>query len=106
MLKNNFKNIQLNSEICEFIGAFIGDGYLGNYGKKKNQYVVGFAGNKKLDEDYLKNYLRPLIIRNFKGVDPKLYYRLDENTLMLRINCELPRVSLSSTRGVMRLASA
>jgi hypothetical protein len=25
------KNIRLNKEICEFIGLFIGDGYLGNY---------------------------------------------------------------------------
>lgn len=86
MLKNNFKNIKLNKEICEFIGAFIGDGYLGNYGKTKNQYLVGISGDQKLDEDYLKNYLKQLIKRNFPSTDPKLYYRKDENTLMLRIN--------------------
>lgn len=86
MLKNNFKNIQLNEEICEFIGAFIGDGYLGNYGKRKNQYVIGISGDKTLDEDYLKNYLKPLIKKSFPFTDPKLYYRTDENTLVLKVN--------------------
>src|SRR3989338_2008536 len=86
MSKNNFKTIKLNREICELIGAFIGDGYLGIYGRKKNQYVIGISGHKKLDEDYLKNYLKPLIKRNFPFTKPRLYYRDDENTLMLRIN--------------------
>ena len=79
------KNIQLNEEICEFIGLFIGDGYLGNYGRLKNQYVIGIAGDKNLDKDYLKNYIKPLIKRNF-NLEPRIYYRNDENTMMLRIN--------------------
>jgi len=86
MLKNNFKNIKLNKEICELIGAFIGDGYFGTYGKKQNVYLVGVSGDKKLDEDYLKNYLKPLIKKNFPFTRPKLYYRNDENTLMLRVH--------------------
>ncbi|MBS3101526.1 hypothetical protein J4204_05315 [Candidatus Woesearchaeota archaeon] len=89
MSKNNFKTIKLNREICELIGAFIGDGYLGIYGRKKNQYVIGISGDKKLDEDYLKNYLKPLIKRNFPFTNPKLYYRNDENTLMLRVNSKI-----------------
>ena len=88
MLKNSFENIHLNKEICEFIGAFIGDGYIGNYGERKNQFLIGISGDQKLDEDYLKNYLRPLIMRNFPFTKPKLYYRNDENTLMLRIYCK------------------
>lgn len=52
------------------IGALIGDGYFGVYGKKQNVYVVGFSGDKKLDEDYFKNYLKPLIKRNFPFTDP------------------------------------
>jgi intein/homing endonuclease len=77
--------MELNEEICEFIGAFIGDGYMGNYGKRKNQFVIGFAGDQILDEDYLKNFMIPLLLRNFPGLNPHLYYRKDENTLMLRI---------------------
>jgi hypothetical protein len=72
MLKNNLKNTKLNKEICEFIGAFTGNGYMGNYGKTKNQYVAAISGDQKLDEDYLKNYLRPPIQRNFPPIDPKL----------------------------------
>ena len=79
------QNIKLNKEICEFIGAFIGDGYMGNYGVRKNQFLVGITGDKKLDEDYLKNYLAPLIKRNFPFTNPNIYYRKDENSLMLRI---------------------
>src|SRR3989344_6656998 len=84
MLQNNLKNIKLNKEICEFIGAYIGDGYLAHY--ENHQYIIGISGHKKLDEDYLKNYLKPLIKRNFPFTKPRLYYRDDENTLMLRIN--------------------
>lgn len=86
MSNNKSRNKKLNPEICEFIGAFIGDGYLGNYGLNKNQYVLGLAGDKKLDEDYFNSYLKPLIKRNFPFTKPKIYYRRDENTIMFRIN--------------------
>jgi hypothetical protein len=76
----------LNREICELIGAFIGDGYMGSYGKTKSHYVIGLAGDKLLDEEYFKEYLVPLIKRNFSFVNPKLRYRPDEGTLMLRLN--------------------
>ncbi len=84
MSKYNFKNIKLNAKICEFIGAYIGDGYLAHYGKY--QYLIGISGDKRYDEDYLKNYLKPLIKRNFPFTGPLLHYRNDENTLMLRVN--------------------
>ncbi len=74
---------QLNPEICELIGTFIGDGYLTNSGRN---YTFGISGNKQLDEDYLKNYIKPLIKRNFPFTEPRLHYRSDENTLMLRVN--------------------
>ena len=77
------EKIRLNSEICEFIGAFIGDGYLSS---SRRTYTIGISGDQKLDEDYLKNYLKPLVQRNFPFVEPRLYYRTDENTLMLKVN--------------------
>ena len=78
--------INLNPEICELIGAFIGDGYMGNYGKRKDKYLIGFAGDKKLDYDYYVNYLKPLIKRNYPFCNPRIYLRTDENTIMMRIN--------------------
>lgn len=77
--------MELNEEICEFIGAFIGDGYMGNYGKRKNQFVIGFAGDQKLDKDYFKNFMVPLLLRNFPKINSHIYYRKDENTIVLRI---------------------
>lgn len=77
--------MELNEEICEFIGAFIGDGYMGHYGKRKNIYVIGFSGDQTLDESYFKDYLIPLIKRNFPYTKPHLYYRKNENTIVLVI---------------------
>ncbi|MBI1969922.1 hypothetical protein HYS48_04475 [Candidatus Woesearchaeota archaeon] len=81
-LKNNFRSIELNKEICEFIGAFIGDGYLTRY---RNIYTMGISGNRNLDENYLKKYMQSLIKRNFPFTTPRLYYRKDENTLVLKV---------------------
>ena len=38
-----------------------------------------------LDEDYFLNYLKPLIRRIFPFVNPHIYYRTDENTIILRV---------------------
>jgi intein/homing endonuclease len=77
--------IELNEEICEFIGALIGDGYIGNYGSRKQQYLIGLVGHNKLDKNYFVDYLYPLIKRNFNFVNPHIYYRSDENTIRLVI---------------------
>lgn len=73
--------INLNKEICEFIGAFIGDGYLGKY---QRSYVVCICGHKELDKKYI-HYLSRLIKKNFDWTKPKIYERKDEKTIMLRI---------------------
>jgi hypothetical protein len=73
--------MKLNKEVCEIIGAFIGDGYIGLYG---GGYTIGFSGDKILDEEYHK-YLKSLIKKNFPFTNPRLYYRNDENSLMLKI---------------------
>ena len=92
MKDNNFENFALNKEICVFIGAFIGDGYMGIIEwitKIKNQYVICISGNKELDENYFKNYLGPLIKIFFHLLIQKLYYRLQKRwkhtILVLRI---------------------
>jgi hypothetical protein len=74
----------LNTEICELVGAFIGDGYL-SVNNKKRSYIWGISGNQVLDEDYLKNHISKIIQNNFPNVKIHLYYRKDENTLMLRV---------------------
>ncbi len=74
--------LKLNSELCELVGAFIGDGYLSKYGK--NGLVVGLTGNAILDEEYLKIHLVSIVKRNFPFARPSFCYRNDENTLQLR----------------------
>ena len=80
---------KLNEEICDFIGAFIGDEYFGNYGKLKNTYTVGIVGHIILDDYYLKNYLFHLVQKNFPYTNPLIYYRKNENTINLRMNSKL-----------------
>ena len=74
---------KLNKETCEIIGAFIGDGYMWSYGKNKNKAAVGFVGHKIDDEDYIKIYLKKIIIKNFPKSNPRIYYRTDEKTIRL-----------------------
>ncbi len=84
-MNSSNQDILLNKEICEFIGAFIGDGYLGNYGDRKNQYLIGLAGDKRLDKSYFESVLLPIINRNFPFTNPRVRYREDENTIMIRV---------------------
>jgi len=57
-LRGKFRNysldIPLSKELCEFIGAFIGDGYTNKYNKR---YLVELTGDKNLDIDYFTNIL-------------------------------------------------
>lgn len=84
-MRPTYKDQPLNPEICEIVGAFIGDGYLGNYGKRKNHYVIGFSGNKTLDEDYLTNHLCKLLKKQFISIRPHIQYRKEEHTIVLKI---------------------
>ena len=69
---------KLNIQICELIGAFIGDGFL-----SKSKYTMGISGDKNLDKDYLY-YLSKIIKNNFSFTNPHLYHRKDECTLVLK----------------------
>ncbi len=46
-------NMPLSEIICEFIGALIGDGFIGKY---ENRYLIEVVGNLKKDKQYI-NYL-------------------------------------------------
>src|SRR3989344_7107211 len=86
--------LKLNIELCELVGAFIGDGYLSRYGK--NGIVVGLTGNAILDEEYLKSHLVSIVKRYFPSARPSFSYRNDENTLQLRFySLELANFLLS-----------
>ncbi|MBW3015624.1 LAGLIDADG family homing endonuclease [Candidatus Woesearchaeota archaeon] len=70
----------ISLELCEFIGALIGDGYIGHYNKS---YFVKVIGDQTLDEEYLCSHIPRLVRICFPNLRPKLFYRTDENTLVL-----------------------
>jgi len=93
-MKNSkdFNKIPLSTELCEFIGAHIGDGYANKYiitcGKTKEdkikyctRYHIQFSGHSKNDLDYYKNKIIPIANKLF-DINP--YTRIIGNTL--RIN--------------------
>jgi hypothetical protein len=73
-------NTLLTPELCELIGAFIGDGFTNRY---QRSCIIQFTGNRKLDKNYF-NRLR-LIIKNLSpDSNPKITEK--ENTLRLTVN--------------------
>lgn len=68
-VKYNFDiNINLSEDLCEFIGAFIGDGFTNKY---RYSYQTQITGDNLLDSDYYYNRLKPFCERLFK-IPPKI----------------------------------
>ncbi|HLC64743.1 MAG TPA: LAGLIDADG family homing endonuclease [Candidatus Nanoarchaeia archaeon] len=74
-------NTPLTPELCELIGAFIGDGFTNKYGSR---YVVQYSGDATLDFDYHIKYLRSLFMRLFPGSHP--IHKIWQNTSRITIN--------------------
>lgn len=74
------KGIELNKELCEFIGALIGDGFIGKYGRT---HIVELIGNNTLDNQYL-HYHKHNIEKMFEGVKGNLYELPTRHSLRVR----------------------
>ncbi|GAH49169.1 unnamed protein product, partial [marine sediment metagenome] len=61
-------NINLSENLCEFIGAIIGDGFTNKY---TNFYQTQITGDNLLDSDYYHNKLKP-ICENLFNISPKI----------------------------------
>ncbi len=55
-------NLKLSTELCEFIGAFIGDGFTRRY---RNHYLTQFTGDARYEGGYFKYSLAPIARRLF-----------------------------------------
>ncbi|MFH1256848.1 MAG: LAGLIDADG family homing endonuclease [Candidatus Diapherotrites archaeon] len=66
----------LNEKLCEFLGAFIGDGFTNAY---NGHYMTQFAGHSKLDADYYNNLIIPYAKQLFGFEKP--YIRTKANAL-------------------------
>lgn len=70
----------LNEELCEFIGAFIGDGFTNKYG---HAYWIQFAGDRRLDGDYFSNVLSKYAKSLFGGAMGHTKFRKGDNSMYL-----------------------
>lgn len=58
--------VQFNEDLGEFVGMFIGDGFMGKYSRVR---MIQFTGHPNDDREYLENKLVPLI-KNIFSVEP------------------------------------
>ena len=78
-LKYDFDlNMPLSRELCEFIGALIGDGFTSKY--KKN-YWTELTGDSNLDYDYLTNVMTNYSLHIFNGLKPRTTLVKKSNTI-------------------------
>jgi hypothetical protein len=69
-IKYNFSDFRLTPGICEFVGAFIGDGFFNCYNNKL--YHIEFAGDSRKDLDYYTKIIIPSIKTFIPKVRPKI----------------------------------
>ncbi len=85
-LKRIDLDVPLSKELCELIGAIIGDGCIDGHvnQKGKSAYHLSVTGDAKLDRNYLSNIL-PSIIKHLFKVKSKFYFRKDCNAMILNL---------------------
>jgi hypothetical protein len=96
-MKFNIKNVKIsnfdkkinlrlpeysNNELAEFMGIMTGDGYMNKYGKHFS--LLEITGDSSLDKEYLTNHVSNLIANLF-NLKPKVIYRKNQNTMVLRL---------------------
>lgn len=79
-------NMPLSEELCEFIGAVIGDGYIDGYLDKtgRSHYHIGIIGDSELDREYHLGKLSK-IVKDLFDVKTRPYFRKDARALQLNI---------------------
>lgn len=75
--------LELTSNLCEFVGALIGDGHIMKNYKGKNFYGVLFTGNSELDKDYFLQKLSP-IATSISSTKPCITFRKEKKAIMMR----------------------
>ncbi|MBS3075235.1 hypothetical protein J4429_02125 [Candidatus Pacearchaeota archaeon] len=85
--KNNKKtsipkiNFDLSKKICEFIGAFIGDGMFNLYNNKL--YHIEFSGDSEKDLEYYKNEIIPTIQSVIPSIKHHIYKVKQKNCIRI-----------------------
>ena len=79
--------MELNKELAEFVGVFVGDGCLSRYKRSDrigNIEEIQFTGSWSKDSQYYLEIIQPIIKRNF-NVDGGITHRKDDDTVRYRI---------------------
>ncbi|MCD4760207.1 hypothetical protein K8R33_04970 [archaeon] len=93
VLDKNLSEITLSKELCEVVGAFMGDGHA--YNIKKRHYRIQFSGDKRLDLDYYNNRINPVIQTIFHS-NPKIKKIDNCNSLRVDFNSKFFYVFLKN----------
>jgi len=78
-IKEEVDDLEITEEICEFVGAFIGDGFFNCYNNKL--YQIEFAGDSRYDLDYYQKVIIPIVKSLIKDINPHIYYVKNTNSL-------------------------
>ncbi len=81
-IKKFLFDISISPEICEFVGAFIGDGFFNCYNNKN--YQIELTGDSEKDISYHRDYLTPNISKVFPNLRPKFYKSKFKNVIRVR----------------------
>lgn len=77
-------NQPLTEDICEFLGAFAGDGFTNKYNR---HYFTGFAGDRRYDWDYYQTKIIP-IAKKYFNIE-KQTIREKDNSMWVTFHCKL-----------------
>ena len=86
-LEKPIMDISLSKELCEFIGAIIGDGSVDGFLQERNglsKYHVSITGHSILDRDYLSRH-HPEIIKSLFDINSHICFRKDCNAMVLNV---------------------
>ena len=79
--------MELNKELAEFVGVFVGDGCLSCYKRSDrtgNIEEIQFTGSWNKDYQYYLEIIQPIVKRNFE-INGNINHRKDDNTIRFRI---------------------
>ncbi len=74
----SFKEISFNEDICEMVGAFIGDGFFNFY--KNKLYHIEFSGDSRYDLNYYQERIIPIIQSIIPKINCHVYLVKNSNT--------------------------
>lgn len=80
-IKEVIINFELTKDLCEVIGAFIGDGFFNCY--KNKLYQIEFAGDSRSDLNYYKEKIIPTLKLFIPNLKPHIYFVKNKNSIRI-----------------------